>query len=295
MITALDNREVYLQPDNNFLEEGVLRSNRNMGKVRQTAEAVLDARYLVSATDVAGKKLNNSLHGNKGVGIDVDQFVSRCIFFMKEGHPAGTEEAASTQARPRRQTQYEDDEEGEDTGEGLDWAFLGRSACFASNKRPPVASFLLGPLSVQKRARAVQTRRARSQRQPLGPATRPQEIQQEDIQQSENSNLTYLVKTIGQRLRQHLNEGEAKIDEEMEEYGEDHTEDDLNAACRRQRVYMTPDQEAAVSLFDFSINPHSFGQTVENLFYISFLIREGAAQVLMDENGPDDELPLLSM
>ena len=45
-----------------------------------------------------------------------------------------------------------------------------------------------------------------------------------------------------------------------------------------------------VSLFEFAINPDSFGQTVENLFYISFLIREGSLAVAKD----DDGLPTLS-
>ena len=35
----------------------------------------------------------------------------------------------------------------------------------------------------------------------------------------------------------------------------------------------------------FAINPHSFGQSVENLFYISFLVRDGAAEVRLDTSG----------
>jgi hypothetical protein len=45
-----------------------------------------------------------------------------------------------------------------------------------------------------------------------------------------------------------------------------------------------------VSLLDFAINPRDFGQTIENLFYISFLVREGNAKIIKDEEG----LPLLS-
>ena len=37
--------------------------------------------------------------------------------------------------------------------------------------------------------------------------------------------------------------------------------------------------EAGVSLFEFVINPESFGQSVENLFYVSFLVKEGKAAV----------------
>ena len=32
-----------------------------------------------------------------------------------------------------------------------------------------------------------------------------------------------------------------------------------------------------MNLFEFIINPHDFGQTVENLFYLSFLVKENRA------------------
>jgi hypothetical protein len=249
------------------------------GKVRQTADATVDSRFLVNASDLAGKKLNNSL-GNSGVGIDLDQFVSKCIYFMKSGgHVAGEEDAPAIPVG-------DDDDEDPD---GLDWAFLGRKACFPCNRRPPTSSFLLGPLSVQKRVRVTQ-RKARSQRQPLGPATRPQEIQTGDIQQNEASNLTTLVRGIRERLAQHITFNARLAEEEFEGIPEaELTDEAQSAVLRRHRIAMTNDGEAAVSLLDFAINPHDFGQTVENLFYISFLVKEGNAKIVKDA----DELPLL--
>ena len=189
----------------------------------------------------------------------------------------------------RNEIPVADDEEEEDDGDALDWGILGREACFPSNTRPPVSSFLLGPLSVQKRARATQ-RRARSQRQPVGPATRPQEVNEADMTQSENSNLSHLVKSIKTRLEEHIKHGTAGVDSELSEIADDDLDaEDQAAAFRRHRVAPTPQGEAAVGLLDFAINPLDFGQTVENLFYISFLVREGNAQLLKD----DDGLPLL--
>lgn len=292
MLTILDNRDEYTKPGSKRLEEVVPQSTRMFGRVRMTGDAVLDSRLLSTISDLSTKQLKASVdQGNHGVGIDVDQFVSRCIFFMKEGHPPGAEDTDENQTRNVRRAQGRDEDEDEgDTGEGLDWAFLGRNACFPSNSRPPISNFLLGPLSVQKRARTI-TRRARSQRQPLGPATRPQEIRQEDIKKSESSNVTHLVTMIKNQLREHINKAVPAVEEELEEYGneDDVTEEDQLAAFQRHRVYMAQDGEPAVSLFDFAINPESFGQTVENLFYISFLIREGAAKVVADADG----LPLL--
>ena len=234
---------------------------------------------------MANMKLQKSLHGSGGAGVDLDQFVSKCIYFMKSGGYRHGEEDAPTIA-------VAEDEE-DDTGDGLDWALFGRQACFPSNKRPPTSSFLLGPLSVQKKVRATQ-RRATQRRAPVGPATRPQEVREGDITQSENSNLTHLVKSIRSKLEAHLEAAAdaagTEIDELIAEYGEESiTEEDEAAAFARHRVARTPDDEAAVHLFDFAINPRDFGQTVENLFYISFLVREGNAQIVKDKDG----LPLL--
>ncbi|KAF2742848.1 Nse4-domain-containing protein [Sporormia fimetaria CBS 119925] len=287
-----DEREDLIQPgDNGRLVEHIHKQNYYMGKVKQTADAALDSRVMVFASELAGKKMKNALHGNTSVGLDVDKFVSRCIHFMKtNGDPVTANQRTSTQPgrRGTSHTQVEDDEDEEDSGEPLNWSFLGTEAALPNNKRPPAPGFLLGPLSLQRRVRTTQSRRARSQRQPLGPATRPQELTQRDIQQSENSNLTHLVQGIRARMRDHINKKSEQAEAELEEL-EDPSEEDFKAALRRHRVAQTPDQEAAVSLFDFVVNPKSFGQTVENLFYISFLIREGNVQVLMDDEG----LPLL--
>jgi hypothetical protein len=277
-----ENKDEMVKP-NNLLLDALRKQDSIFGKVRQTADAALDSRFLVNASELAGKKLNSSLQGNAGVGIDLDQFVSKCIFFMKSGgHIADQEDA------PAVPVPEEDDEDAGD--EGLNWALLGRQACFPCNKRPPTMSFLLGPLSVQKRVRATQ-RKARSQRQPVGPATRPQEIKEGDIQQTDTSNLSNLVKSIHSRLRAHIESVDEKVSDELSEIPEDEVQtEDIAAASRRYRAAVAPTQELAVSLLDFAINPHDFGQTVENLFYISFLVREGNAKILKDEDG----LPLLS-
>jgi hypothetical protein len=38
------------------------------------------------------------------------------------------------------------------------------------------------------------------------------------------------------------------------------------------------------NFFEFVVNPESFGQSVENLFYASFLIRDGTAGIRLDED-----------
>ncbi|CAG5178879.1 uncharacterized protein ALTATR162_LOCUS8921 [Alternaria atra] len=274
-----DNRDDLVKSRDSGLLDALKTQNSLFGKVRQTADATVDSRFLVNASDLAGKKLNNSL-GNSGVGIDLDQFVSKCIYFMKSGgHIAGEEDAPVVPVG-------DDDDEDPD---GLDWALLGRKACFPCNRRPPTSSFLLGPLSVQKRVRVTQ-RKARSQRQPVGPATRPEEITTGNTQQSNNDTQLTLVRGIRERLVEHISAAEPLVNQELEEIPEEEmTDEDQSAALRRHRLAMTNEGTPAVSLLDFAINPHDFAQTVENLFYISFLVREGNAEIVKDAHG----LPLL--
>ncbi|CAI6337272.1 unnamed protein product [Periconia digitata] len=288
------NRDEYIKDDGSRMIAAINKQNNLMTKVRQTADATLDSRTLVDLTDMSGKQLGDKLQANAGIGIDIDQFLSRCIYYMKEHRPFGENDTEPTQTHRRRRTQTvndENDEDEEEVEKNLDWAFLGRHACIPSTQFYFGSSFLLGPLSIEKKASNVQTRRARVQRQPLGPATRPQELRQEDIKQSENSNLTHLVKNINTRLREHLHVNAPKVETELSMLDNEPDQEDMFAAFNRHRVYMSPeDGEPAVSLFDFAVNPKSFGQTVENLFYVSFLIREGNAKVVVDEDG----LPLLA-
>ncbi|KAF1934843.1 Nse4-domain-containing protein [Clathrospora elynae] len=274
-----ENRDEIIKPNNRLLN-ALKTQNSLFGKVRQTADAALDSRFLVHVSELASKKLNNSLQGG-AAGIDFDQFVSKAVFFMKSG--GGEREI------PVREANGGEEEEGDEDPDGLDWAFLGRQAAFCGNRRPPTCSFLLGPLSVQKKARTMTQRKARSQRQPVGPATRPQEMQQSDLQSSESSNLSNLVKGIRSTLIQHLETGSNNVEEELSQIEGALDDEDQAAAFSRHRMAQTIEGEPAVSLLDFAINPRDFGQTVENLFYISFLVREGNAKIIKDKEG----LPLL--
>jgi hypothetical protein len=52
--------------------------------------------------------------------------------------------------------------------------------------------------------------------------------------------------------------------------------------------------DEGVTLFEFVVDPKSFAQSVENLFYVSFLVKEGKAAVYPQElqDGGDGVLML---
>jgi non-structural maintenance of chromosomes element 4 len=81
---------------------------------------------------------------------------------LLESNPARSSRPATQSQRPRR-TQLDSDGEDDEANDGdaHNWAWLGSRACFAVIKRPCLPGFLLGPLSVQERIRAVTQRRAR--------------------------------------------------------------------------------------------------------------------------------------
>ncbi|KAJ9125284.1 hypothetical protein QFC22_000240 [Naganishia vaughanmartiniae] len=87
----------------------------------------------------------------------------------------------------------------------------------------------------------------RTARQPqaVGPEVRPQEIRQEDMTKAANPTITNT-------------KGLTKLLEE---------------------------QDGEVNFFEWVVNPKSFGQTVENMFYTSFLVREGIAAIDVKDDG----------
>ncbi len=283
---STDSRDELLAPGNNDLYKVITEANQFMAQVRQTADATIDSRLLVSASDLTLKKTTQLVLGDAATGVDVDEFVSKCITFMRTGGPPGEEEprrtsASSGRARQRRSGARDEDDEDDvegDNGDAYDWELLGAHACFPTNARPPVPSFLLGPLSVQKRVRASQPRRARLRASAQEPVSKPEEIKAADIQRAETSNLTALCTNIRTRLVDIISQGMAGVDDEAEE---DMGEEELAELFRRYHIT----RDGHVSLFEFAINPESFGQTVENLFYISFLVREGSVAIGKDADG----------
>lgn len=280
-----DTRGELMQPGNNGILNIVEQANQFYAKVKQTADATLDSRILVNTADLTHKKATQLALGDTSAGIDVDEFVSKCVSFMRRGPNNATTLTNGTQGRRGRpdRSQRDPDASDEDDGDAMNWDTLGRSACFPSNARPAVSGWLLGPLSLQKRTRQLTQRRAAEQIDPTQ-AVAPREMAQQDLGLQDSTNLTEICSEINKLLaynqddRQKAAENELQREANLTPEKAQHIMDKHNVA-----------DDGGIPLFRFCINPKSFGQSVENLFYVSFLVRDGTVGVSTDSR----DLPTL--
>ncbi|KFZ11458.1 hypothetical protein V502_07542 [Pseudogymnoascus sp. VKM F-4520 (FW-2644)] len=277
-----NNRAEFLRADNEGLKQTLLEADEILNGVKQTGDATVDSRLIANAADLSLKKIEKLTLGDTDRRVDIDHFVAKCMTFMRQGQgsaPTPSSRApASTQSR-RRATQNGDipDDDDPESGDMLDWSHLGAFACQQHNSRPPIPGFLLGPLSLEKRARRVIQRRAPNANRDLV-ETQPEILRPEDIERSENSSLTFLCARIMERLR---DASAAGMDACEGEAWEGITDEEVQKLMRKHGL----NADGGMDLFRFVINPRSFGQTVENMFYVSFLIRDGKAAITVDEDG----------
>ncbi|KAL9113504.1 MAG: hypothetical protein Q9187_007605, partial [Circinaria calcarea] len=191
--------------DSTGLVDTVNKANDIYTNVKQTSDATLDSRLLVTTGDLSARRSQHLKLGDSQQGVDVNEFVTKCISFMRKG-PSDGETGLSGPATQRSRRARNDSDDGEsaaegsaDEGDAFNWEWLGRKACFPHNLRPPVPGFLLGPLSVQKKFRKQTQRRERLQKRDPRDAVRPEELKSKDFEKVENSNLTSLcAKILGQ-------------------------------------------------------------------------------------------------
>ncbi|XAO25414.1 hypothetical protein I312_104237 [Cryptococcus bacillisporus CA1280] len=126
-----------------------------------------------------------------------------------------------------------------------DWEKIGWMAA-RYYRRITGAEFLYGPLQAEPKVRKVAQRRAKAD---IPLETRPIEVQNETASAKSRDEFTANVKTVMKTL-----------------------------------VRLDPDGEG-VNFFRLVVNPDDFGQTVENCFYLSFLINQGQAGIYVKKDG----------
>ncbi|KAG7462696.1 hypothetical protein MATL_G00187530 [Megalops atlanticus] len=76
----------------------------------------------------------------------------------------------------------------------------------------------------------------------------------------------------------------------MEESHQEATEKEVERILGYLRSYHAEDPNSPISYYEFVIDPNSFSRTVENIFHVSFLIRDGLARMYLDR----DKLPCIA-
>ncbi|KAI1472510.1 uncharacterized protein F4812DRAFT_15642 [Daldinia caldariorum] len=280
-----ENNDEYMKDESTGLHDTLRKANLLLSGVKQTTEAAIDSKLLVSTADASYRKTVRLTAGSTAQGIDVDEFVSKCITYMRLGSGIAEDDApelTATQQHRRRPGRVslgddgEDDDNIGDEGDMFNWEHLGRFACLPNIKRPATPGFLLGPLSAEVKKRKVIKRSA-----PFRPnnlqETRPEVLDAEAVQRSEKNDLTAICSKILQRLKQ------------VQETAQDAVEEAVNNGASDEDAQRLMDRyglrdTGGIDLLRFVVNPRSFGQTVENMFYVSFLIRDGRIKIDFDEN-----------
>lgn len=282
LLTRPENRDEILKSNDRRLTETVKKANNIFNGIKQTNDATLDSRLLVNVSDLAYRKANQLVLGDTSTGVDVDEFLSKCLSFMRNGGEVENGDGAAPAQRRRAQNHEDSDDDSDDDQAGvqLDWESLARHACVPYNSRPPVPSFLLGPLSVQKKQRTQTQRRARQSRE-TGREARPENLTSNDLNLSNENDLKAVCSRLSTSLGKHCEKAEKALERAGITDIAQLKSEKGQALLKKNRITAT----GGPHLLEYALDPKDFGQTVENLFRISFLIKEGTCGVEPDDDG----------
>lgn len=96
--------------------------------------------------------------------------------------------------------------------------------------------------------------------------------------------LSIETKERERKIRHSLNKDKSAYKEPVQLKEKDIERQENETTRNVKMVFDILGERQPINFFEFIINPESFGQTVENLFYLSFLIRDGRA-CIDDESG----------
>lgn len=233
----LQNREGMLSSKCNQLTETVEKANRLFSQVCHAREAVLDAQFLVIASNI-GKEKANELHSEMSA-FDSTAFAEELLTFMGINR-----------------TEVEESDDSEDVPGGFlpsdAWQTMGEEA-HKYLGRAPTFHYMMGSFKSE----------------PPVPKQR--------IERQKKTNREKAEQAMPAQLKK------------MEESHQEATEKEVERILMILQTYFENDPGTPISFFDFVIDPKSFARTVENMFHVSFLVRDGLAEIKLNE----DELPII--
>ncbi|KAG0142243.1 hypothetical protein CROQUDRAFT_673659 [Cronartium quercuum f. sp. fusiforme G11] len=148
------------------------------------------------------------------------------------------------------------DEDEDRAMEFINWEKAGQRAMRYS-RRAPTMDLMYGPLSIEQKQRKASNRT---------------KVEKDESQRRAPTNMT------------------------TDQFKEGDTNDVTKMIPKIRGVLLEATQNGAadLNLFEFFINPNSYSQTVENLFFLSFLVKDGHAGIeTEDEEGNSREFPVV--
>ncbi|MEE6486623.1 hypothetical protein FKM82_014652 [Ascaphus truei] len=226
-----------LSSRSNKLTEALEEASKIFSGVCRAREAVLDAQFLVLASNL-GKEKANQLHADMTV-FDPTSFAEDLLSFMGIN----------------RLENAESDSEDEHCARGYlpgdAWQKLGTEAD-KFFRRTPTFHYMLGSFNTEP-------------------------VVRQKIERQRKNNKIEEKRAMPAQLN--------KMDESHQEA----TEKEVERILGFLQTYFKEDPDTPISFFDFVIDPTSFARTVENIFHVSFIIRDGFARIKLDH----DKLPII--
>ncbi|KAI5949168.1 hypothetical protein KGF57_004766 [Candida theae] len=218
-------------------------------KVRDTKIHLEDSEVFKEASEFAALNARNLRFGDAGISLDERDVLKRLRKF------AASDSSVLNDIVKEDQNGGEDDFDDDDadsfpitdeyTFNKVNWLKLG-VLYHQISKKPISVDFLNGPLANEKRRQANRTRNVDDTKS--GRSTTARHVEASDLAQDEEKNTAYMVRLVYDK-------------------------------------YLKRESDEEVNFFKFFIDPHSFAQSVENLFYTSFLIKDGRLKLYMGKSG----------
>ncbi|KAK6201514.1 Nse4 C-terminal-domain-containing protein [Scheffersomyces amazonensis] len=229
-----------------------LFQNIQRENVRDTKVHLKDSEAFKETADFAAFNARNLKFDDVGLSLTESEFLSSVKRFAGSRSTVKNEdgELLVNEDNYDEEEVEEDEDEGgviawEETFNSFNWLRLG-ALYYQISKRSIKNDFLNGPLATERRRPQNRVRNIDDTKSSI--STRAKIVQASDIATNEEQNTAYMIRSI-------------------------------------YETFLSKNVEGDVNFFELIINPYSFAQSVENLFFTSFLIKDARLKLYTNGEG----------